>query len=72
MAGLSGMSAICGYCQRAEPTILKWIREEDFPAKKIGGGIWESDTGLIDDWRVGQINGDVVVKPGRKSRRKKQ
>ncbi len=60
MAGLSGMSAICKYCSRAEPTILKWIREEDFPARKIGGGIWESDTGLIDDWRVKKITGEPI------------
>ncbi len=47
---LSGMRAICDYVNRSEPTVLSWIREMDFPAKKIGG-IWESDRRLIDEWR---------------------
>ena len=54
MASLSGMKAICQYMNRSEPTILKLIREEGFPAKKICGG-WESDTDLIDRWRRKKI-----------------
>ncbi len=50
MAGLSGMKEITDHCKRSESTILKLIREEKFPAEKVGG-IWESDTDLIDDWR---------------------
>jgi hypothetical protein len=54
MAGLSGMKAICGYCNRSEATILCWIRQIDFPAAKITGS-WESDTVKIDEWRCFQI-----------------
>jgi len=58
MPGLSGMKAICGYVNRSEVTVLKWIRELRFPSTKIGGGIWESDTELIDRWRRKQIEAD--------------
>ena len=50
MAQLSGMKQICEYINRSECTVLTLVRTEGFPAKKIGG-IWESDTQLIDDWR---------------------
>jgi excisionase family DNA binding protein len=52
------MKAICGYVNRSEVTVLKWIRELRFPSTKIGGGIWESDTELIDRWRRQQIEAD--------------
>ena len=58
MSGLSGMKAIGGYVNRSEVTVLKWIRELRFPSSKIGGGIWESDTELIDRWRRQQIEAD--------------
>jgi excisionase family DNA binding protein len=58
MPGLSGMKAICSYVNRSEVTVLKWIRELRFPSTKIGGGIWESDTELIDRWRRQQIEVD--------------
>lgn len=48
---LTGMKEICGYVSRSEATVLAWIRDEDFPAKKIDG-IWESHTKMIDDWRM--------------------
>ncbi len=51
MAALSGMKEITSYCRRSEATVLKWIRECDFPAEKIGGVGWESDTEVIDEWR---------------------
>src|SRR4030042_4911362 len=54
---LHGMKEISAYCRRSEATIISWIQTRDFPASKIGGGVWESDRGLIDDWRRGQING---------------
>ncbi len=53
---LSGMRAICDYVNRSEPTVLSWIRELGFPAKKISG-IWESDRRLIDEWRRAQVAG---------------
>jgi len=55
MGGISGMKNIALICNRSESTILKWIRERDFPAVKITGG-WESDTDKIDDWRKKQID----------------
>jgi predicted DNA-binding transcriptional regulator AlpA len=48
---LSGMKAISEYTQRGESTILKLIKEFNFPASKILG-IWESDKLLIDKWRL--------------------
>jgi len=48
------MKAICNYMNRHDTTILKLIRDNDFPAKKIMG-VWESDKGMIDEWRVGMI-----------------
>ena len=54
--GLPGMKAICAFCNRSEATILKWIREKDFPAVKITGS-WESDQELIKAWRIKQIKG---------------
>lgn len=49
MPKLSGMTEICNYCRRSESTLLLWIRNMDFPAVKIGG-LWESNTELIDQW----------------------
>ena len=46
MASLPGMKAITEYVKRSEVTVLKLMRTEDFPAKKLGG-IWESDTDLL-------------------------
>jgi hypothetical protein len=54
MTTLSGMKEICDYYKRSEPTILKLIRDEGFPAIKIAGA-WESDTDFIDRWRRKQI-----------------
>ena len=56
MPGLIGMKAICIYTNRSEATVLKLIRDLDFPAVKIGG-IWESDTDAVDGWRLEQIEG---------------
>jgi hypothetical protein len=56
---LSGMKEICYYVRRSESTVLQWIRELDFPAKKIGG-VWESDRTLVDQWRKEQINGRQI------------
>lgn len=52
---LSGMTAIRDFCrainmQSSEVTIVQLIKEEDFPAKKLGG-VWESDQDLIIQWR---------------------
>jgi len=58
MTILSGMLAIRSYYPYSESTILKLIREQDFPAVKISGGIWESDTDLIDKWRLNKIESE--------------
>ncbi len=52
MAVLIGMKDICDYLNRSEATVTKLLKEyPTFPAEKIGGGMWESDTELIDEWR---------------------
>lgn len=48
---LTGMKEICRYVSRSESTVINWIRDEDFPAKKIDG-VWEAHTGKVDDWRM--------------------
>lgn len=48
---LVGMKDICQYMQRSEASVLRLIRDYDFPAKKIMG-IWESHTILIERWRI--------------------
>ena len=55
MSGLAGMKEICRYMSRSESTVLGLIRDCDFPAFKINGGTWESDTDLIETWRKEQI-----------------
>lgn len=62
MSGLTGMKEICRYMSRSEPTVLGFIRDCDLPAFKISGGIWESDTDLIDAWRKEQIIGGIQQK----------
>jgi len=54
------MKAICDYVNPTEVTVLRRIRELRFPFSKIGGGNWESDTELIDCWRIEQIEGDQL------------
>jgi len=56
MAGtiLSGMKAIQEGCRAmnlpsTEVTVLKMIRESDFPARKIGG-IWVATRENIEEW----------------------
>lgn len=48
---LTGMKDICRYVSRSESTVIGWIRDEDFPAKKIDG-IWEAHTAMVDAWRM--------------------
>ena len=50
MSALSGMKEICDYIHRSEATVLEWIRTSGLPATKLGG-IWESDSDLIDQWK---------------------
>jgi len=57
MAALTGMKEIQKHMNLSEATILAWIRQENFPARKLGG-IWISDTDVIDRWRIKTIEGD--------------
>ena len=56
MAALTGMAEIAAYTRRSEATVLAWSRNLNFPARKIGG-MWESDTTLVDEWRINQVLG---------------
>ncbi len=49
---LKEISAYTGYC---EAKIKRLIKEENFPAAKIGQGRYESDKILIDRWRRRKI-----------------
>ncbi len=51
---LTGSEKISAFMGRGWKLILHWIREDGFPAVKIGGR-WESDAELIRQWRKGQI-----------------
>ncbi len=51
MASLSGLDAIAAYLKKSKNTTLDLIRNENFPAVKMRG-TWESDTALIDKWRI--------------------
>lgn len=49
MAALVGMKAIQKCVNMSEDTVLTWIRQVGFPAKKVGG-IWISETEAISRW----------------------
>jgi len=51
---LVGKKAISGFVGRSWGTVKRWIKEEDFPAKKIDGG-WHSDSDLVHEWLKGKI-----------------
>ena len=52
---LVGREEIAEYVKRSWRTIKRWIDTEGFPAKKMGRR-WESDAGLIQEWRRKQIS----------------
>lgn len=49
MAVLTGMKDIQKQVNMSEASVLLWIRDANFPAKKIGG-IWVSETEAINRW----------------------
>jgi hypothetical protein len=53
---LHGMSSICQYYGRSEPTVLKLHKEYGFPIRKDAGG-WSGDRNLIDDWHKDYVAG---------------
>lgn len=77
---LSGIDAICDYCRSvglpaSKVSVLQMIRDEYLPAKKLGG-IWDSDSELIDKWRRNRLEtehyqGLDPVRPAQKSKVKK-
>ncbi len=76
--GLSGIDAICSFCRTislpaSKASVLQMIRDEGFPAKKIGG-IWDSDSVAITDWRRIRLQIDaglaIPKKPDKKSGKK--
>ena len=46
---LIGLKEICAHVQRGEKTVLRHIREDGLPAKKVNQR-WISDKLLINDW----------------------
>lgn len=50
MAQLLGMNAIAQKAGVSNDVALDWIRNCGMPAEKMGG-IWVSDSDLIDEWR---------------------
>lgn len=51
---LQGKKEITAYARRSWLVVLRWVKEEAFPAAKIDG-VWESDTSLIDEWKRTKI-----------------
>lgn len=65
MARLTGIKAIKQYMGiQSDATIMDRIQLQGMPATKIGG-IWESETDLIDKWRREQIEKSVLGVPQR-------
>ncbi|EFK08945.1 conserved hypothetical protein [delta proteobacterium NaphS2] len=62
MSKLDGMNEITTYYGFSEPVVLALIRHRGFPAVKLSGGMWQSDTGLIDKWRRQQILNELENK----------
>ena len=52
---LIGLKNIVSHVGRDRRTVMRWIREEGFPAKLLAGK-WESDTELVSKWRRYQIS----------------
>jgi hypothetical protein len=53
---LDGMKEICAHVRRSESTVLSWIRDLGFPAKKVGGA-WVSTTDRVDRWWEQMLDG---------------
>ena len=74
--GLSGIDAICGFCRTitlpaSKAAVLQMIRDEGFPAKKIGG-IWDSDREEIVSWRRRRLLQEAGLEPEQKKPAKAQ
>lgn len=63
---LSGMVAIRDFCRSinlasSEASVIQFIKEEEFPARKLGG-VWESDKEEILIWRRNRLRGNIDQK----------
>jgi len=78
---LSGMTAIREYCRSinlasSEVSIIRFIQQYGFPAKKLGG-IWESNKTKITEWRKNYVSGELPAeeskngKPAKQDRKKR-
>ena len=55
MKSLTGRKEIVSYTKRSWKLIRKWIENDNFPARNLGGQ-WESFGELIDEWKMKRIN----------------
>lgn len=62
---LKDIGAICLYLNRSPATILKWIREYNLPAAKVGGN-WVSVKTEIDIWLVKKVRSETKARAGRR------
>jgi hypothetical protein len=74
MAILMGMKDIQKQVNMSEATVLAWIRNEGFPARKVGG-VWVSETETINRWFakiVGDSQSPQTEKQNKDKKRKRQ
>jgi len=57
---LKGMEQIAKYANRGEADIIQFVRQEGFPAQKIGG-VWMAHTVEIDRWWRRKLQGRPAV-----------
>ena len=55
---LTGRKEIQNFVGRRWEIIIRWINDQNFPARKIDGQ-WESDAELIVEWRKDRIKNGV-------------
>lgn len=67
---LQGMAEIRQYVNRSEATVMDWIRNQGFPASKLGGGTWESTKSAIDEWKRKQVQNAAAEKPEAATKKK--
>ena len=55
MAAIEGMKAISAHENgKSEATILKLIRQEGYPARKMLG-VWSTTSKLVEEWREDRL-----------------
>lgn len=55
---LFGITSICKFLGVSEATVVKWMREyEDFPIKKMEGGMYIGSRSELNKWFREQIRG---------------